>query len=84
MLQTVMLRLFAGSDDDIMAKYGSQETLHLARCALEAAQDHYAALMRCRRLFEGVATADGGGPSGGASIWGGIDMSAGGFNANYY
>eukprot|EP00892_Ulva_mutabilis_P012033 jgi/Ulvmu1/9201/UM005_0301.1 len=83
--QTAMLTLFSGSDDEIMAQYGSQETVHVARCAVEQAQEHHAALLRCRRLFEGIATADGGaGAAGGGSIWGGIDMAAGGFNANYY
>lgn len=78
-----MLSLFSGSDDEIMAQYGSQETVHLARCAVETAQEHHAALLRCRRLFEGIATADGG-AAGGGSIWGGIDMAKGGFNSNYY
>lgn len=80
----MMLHLFSGSDDDIMVKYGSQETVHMARCALEKAQDHHAALMRCRRQFEGIVTAEGAAASGGGSIWGGIDLGAGGFNSNYY
>ena len=78
-----MLSLFSGSDDEIMAQYGSQETVHMARCAVEQAQEHHAALTRCRRLFEGIATAEGG-PASGSSIWGGIDMATGGFNTSYY
>jgi hypothetical protein len=53
-----MLSLFSGSDDDIMAAYGSQEAVYRMKATLEATQDHCAALMECKRQFEEIAAND--------------------------
>jgi hypothetical protein len=83
-MQTAMMSLFAGNDDDILAQYASQDTMHQMRCDLELALERQAALTKCKRLFDNVAAGDAHAAHGG-NLWGGLEaVGTAGLSSSYY
>ena len=56
-----MLGMFSSKDDDMMALYGSHESVQAMRAALDAELERADALAACKKQFESVAASDVGG-----------------------
>lgn len=53
-----MLAMFSSHDDDMMARFGSPESVAAMQAAVELALEHHTRLSHCRKLFENVAADD--------------------------
>jgi hypothetical protein len=63
-----MLGMFSSRDDDMMALYGSHDSVQAMKATLELAVEHHSKLTHCKKLFENVAVGDVASPPGGGGI----------------